>query len=181
MSYPPILSCWLQLLIAILEIDEAHAEAVVKVVPSLVRLMRNLLSTGFSSEYDVAGVTDPFLQVQVLRLLRLLGQYSQDASEEVNSILSQVATTTETAKNSGNAILYECVRTIMKLESESSLRSMAVNILGRRVVLLFLLHRDNNMRYVALRTLGKVVSQDLASVQRHRGTIVECLKVRLQQ
>ncbi|CBN75745.1 Coatomer protein complex, gamma sub-unit [Ectocarpus siliculosus] len=166
-----VVMCGVQLLIAILEIDEAHAEAVVKVVPSLVRLMRNLLSTGFSSEYDVAGVTDPFLQVQVLRLLRLLGQYSQDASEEVNSVLSQVATTTETAKNSGNAILYECVRTIMKLESESSLRSMAVNILGR-----FLLHRDNNMRYVALRTLGKVVSQDLASVQRHRGTIVECLK-----
>ncbi|CAN0476601.1 unnamed protein product, partial [Hapterophycus canaliculatus] len=87
----------------------------------------------------------------------------------------KVATTTETAKNAGNAILYECVRTIMKLESESSLRSMAVNILGRRVW--FLLHRDNNMRYVALRTLGRVVSQDLASVQRHRGTIVECLKV----
>eukprot|EP00752_Nemacystus_decipiens_P003420 g3164.t1 len=166
-----VVLCGVQLLIAILEIDKAHVAALVKVVPSLVRLMKNLLSTGFSSEYDVAGVTDPFLQVQVLRLLRLLGQYSQDASEEVNSILSQVATTTETAKNAGNAILYECVRTIMKLESESSLRSMAVNILGR-----FLLHRDNNMRYVALRTLGKVVSQDLAAVQRHRGTIVECLK-----
>lgn len=43
----------------------------------------------------------------------------------------QVATTTETAKNAGNSILYECVQTIMKLDSESSLRSMAVNILGR--------------------------------------------------
>lgn len=52
-----------QLLTAILEIDEAHAAALVKVVPSLVRLMKNLLSTGFSSEYDVAGITDPFLQV----------------------------------------------------------------------------------------------------------------------
>lgn len=45
--------------------------------------------------------------------------------------ISKVATTTETAKNAGNAILYECVQTIMKLDSESSLRSMAVNILGR--------------------------------------------------
>lgn len=44
---------------------------------------------------------------------------------------AQVATTTETAKNAGNAILYECVQTIMKLESDTSLRSMAVNILGR--------------------------------------------------
>ena len=51
------------MLIAILEINKAHAAALVKVVPSLVRLMKNLLSTGFSSEYDVAGVTDPFLQV----------------------------------------------------------------------------------------------------------------------
>lgn len=53
-----------QLLIAILEIDPEQALGLAKVIPSLVKLMRNLLSTGFSSEYDVAGVTDPFLQVQ---------------------------------------------------------------------------------------------------------------------
>ncbi|CAM9923655.1 unnamed protein product [Sphacelaria rigidula] len=58
-----VVICGVQLLIAILEIDKKQAANLVKVIPALVRLMRNLLNTGFSSEYDVAGVTDPFLQV----------------------------------------------------------------------------------------------------------------------
>lgn len=58
-------------------------------------------------------------------------------------LLLQVATNTETNRNAGNAILYECVKAIMTVESESGLKVLAVNILGR-----FLLNRDNNIRYV---------------------------------
>ena len=61
----------------------------------------------------------------------------------MNDVLAQVATNTETNRNAGNAILYECVKAIMTVESESGLKVLAVNILGR-----FLLNRDNNIRYV---------------------------------
>eukprot|EP00605_Chrysophyceae_sp_TOSAG23-4_P002052 GSChrysophyteH1.ASY1.ANO1.2273.1 assembled CDS len=142
----------IQLMIEILELEPSMKEEYIRVVPALVRLLRSFISMGFSPEHDVGGITDPFVQM-------------------MNDVLAQVATNTESAKNAGNAILYECVQTIMEVKSEASLRVLAVNILGR-----FLLNRDNNIRYVALNSLSKVVSEDIAAVQRHRTTIVECLK-----
>ena len=82
-------------------------------VPQLVRMLKNLIMSGFSPEHDVSGVADPFLQVRILRLLRILGANDGQSSELMNDILAQVATNTETSKNVGNAILYETVLTIM--------------------------------------------------------------------
>jgi len=155
--------------------------AFLDLVPSLVKLLRNLLNRSSSPELDVNGISDPFLQVQILTLLRLLGANDTKASEEMGDVLAQVATNTDSSKNAGNAILYECVQTIMAIDSEESLRVLAVNILGR-----FLLNRDNNIRYVALNTLSKCVKEEeqednnansaSSTLQRHRNTIVECLK-----
>ncbi|GMT27755.1 hypothetical protein PFISCL1PPCAC_19052 [Pristionchus fissidentatus] len=142
-----------------------------RLVPNIVRILKNMLMAGYSPEYDVTGISDPFLQVKILRLLRTLGKDDAKATEEMNDILAQVATNTETAKNVGNAILYETVLTIMEIRSESGLRVLAVNILGR-----FLLNPDKNIRYVALNTLLKTVSVDYQAVQRHRTTVVDCLK-----
>jgi len=50
-----------------------------------------LVSAGFSPEHDVTGVTDPFLQVKILRLMRILGKGDAEASEAMNDILAQVS------------------------------------------------------------------------------------------
>jgi AP-1 complex subunit gamma-1 len=129
--------------------------------PLLVRNLESLVTTGYSPEHDVSGITDPFLQVKVLRLLRLLSRGDAQASETMNDILAQVcfvpgvcsilsehladqvATNPDSTKNVGNAILYETVFTVLEIEAETGLRVMAINILGK-----FLSNRDNNIRHL---------------------------------
>ena len=78
----------------------------------------------------------------------------------MNDVLALVATNTETNKNTGNAILYETVLTILNVESENGLR---VHIPGW-----FLHNSDKNIRYVGLLTLVRTVQRDMTAVQRHR-------------
>ncbi|OAR05809.1 hypothetical protein LLEC1_03775 [Akanthomyces lecanii] len=172
-----VLLCGLTLVTSLCEADEEEGgdEGIVEkfrsFVPGLVKILKSLSTSGYAPEHDVTGITDPFLQVKVLRLLRILAMGDAETSEHINDILAQVATNTDSSKNVGNSILYEAVRTILDIEADSGLRVLGVNILGK-----FLTNRDNNIRYVALNTLIRVVAIEPNAVQRHRNTILECLR-----
>ena len=172
-----VLLCGLTLVTSMCEEDEAEGgeqgivESFRPLTSGLVRTLKGLASSGYAPEHDVNGITDPFLQVKILRLLRTLGRGDPRTSEQINDILAQVSTNTDSAKNVGNSILYESVLTILDIEADSGLRVLGVNILGK-----FLTNKDNNIRYVALNTLIKVVAVEPNAVQRHRNTILECLR-----
>lgn len=172
-----VLLCGLTLVTSLCEADEAEGgeEGIIEkfrqFVPVLVRTLKGLASSGYAPEHDVTGITDPFLQVKILRLLRVLARGDAHTTEQINDILAQVATNTDATKNVGNSILYEAVLTILDIEADAGLRVLGVNILGK-----FLANKDNNIRYVALNTLVKVVAIDTNAVQRHRNTILECLR-----
>uniref|UniRef100_A0A673XJZ4 AP-1 complex subunit gamma n=1 Tax=Salmo trutta TaxID=8032 RepID=A0A673XJZ4_SALTR len=179
---PPLLPSWLSPIAGVLhgavvlitELCERNPntlEQFRKVVPELVLMMKGLVMSGYSPEHNVAGISDPFLQVRILRLLRILGRNNDTASDAMNDLLAQVATNTDSSKTAGSAVLYETVLTVMDIKSESGLRVLAVNILGR-----FLLNNDRNIRYISMTSLQKIVQTDHNAVQRHRGTIVDCLK-----
>ena len=172
-----VLLCGLTLVVGMCEADEVEGgEAGIidmfkPITGSLVKVLKGLASSGYAPEHDVTGIADPFLQVKILRLLRVLARGDTVISEQINDILAQVATNTDSSKNVGNSILYETVLTILDVEADSGLRVLAVNILGK-----FLENKDNNVRYVALNTLVKVVAIEPNAVQRHRNTILDCLR-----
>lgn len=260
-----VLSAGISLMIALLEKNNNYKNALKSQINKIMKILKSCVMSGYSlgAEYDISGITDPFLQVKILKLLRILNddytqgnhnseggggagagggnvnrgqtnsgigrssgdigassatslQYQnnyEDAStfgknelhsdlhfngnndlhslktnigtdqstavnerylydvEEVNSVLAQVITNTDSQKNVGNAILYECVRTITHISTEPGLLVLAVNILGK-----FLQNTDNNIKYVGLCTLQKLLKKDPKTLHIYRNTITECLK-----
>jgi AP-1 complex subunit gamma-1 len=164
------------LLIHLLETNpKEHMQEFRHCAPLLIKTLKSILLSGYSNaaEYDFSGIVDPFLQVKILKVLRI---FAQDASivsaDELNDILAQIATNTDSSKNAGNAVLYECVQTIMAIpRADSGLRVLGVNILGK-----FLTNKDANVKYVALSMLHKVVQLDPKSVQTKRAIVMECLR-----
>ena len=62
-----------------------------KCTEGLIKTLRDITNSAYQPEYDVAGITDPFLHIRLLRLLRVLGQGDADASDLMTDILAQVS------------------------------------------------------------------------------------------
>ncbi|KAK6456519.1 clathrin associated protein complex large subunit, gamma-adaptin [Scheffersomyces xylosifermentans] len=153
--------------------SEESRPVLVKNIPKIVAHLKRVTTSGYQPDYDVMGTPDPFLQVTLLSTLRTLATDDQcppQYLEEINDILTQVASNLDSGKNAAHAILYECVKTIFAIQSDQSLKILGVNILGK-----FLSTKDNNTRYVALDSLLSVMNIEPLAVQRHRSTIVSCL------
>jgi AP-1 complex subunit gamma-1 len=91
-----VLLCGLTLVTSLCEADEAEdgengvADMFRPIVPSLVKILKGLSTSGYAPEHDVTGITDPFLQVKILQLLRVLARGDAHVSEQINDILAQV-------------------------------------------------------------------------------------------
>ena len=57
------------------------------------------------------------------------------------------------------------------IECSQGLRVLGINILAR-----FLVNKENNIRFIALKCLDQVVSVDYKAVEKHKTTILGCLK-----
>lgn len=54
------------LMLEICSIEPALIPIYREQVPTLCRILRSMMTSGFLAEYDVGGITNPFLQVKVM-------------------------------------------------------------------------------------------------------------------
>ena len=143
-----------------------------KYLSPMIKYLKNLINTSYAPEYDVNGITDPFLQVRILEILGYFGRASSKENEELEALLNSIPSNTDTTrKNTGNSVLYELVRCIFSYDSSKSLKSLGGSILGQ-----FLANKDNNYKYLALNTLNDIAKIDIDTVQKHKNVILEFLK-----
>ena len=72
----------------ILRVDDSYIKPFRKYITALVRILKNLLMSGYNPEYEISGVKDPFLQVRILQLLKRLGEKDSAGSDEMSDILA---------------------------------------------------------------------------------------------
>ena len=143
-----------------------------KYLSPMIKYLKNLISTSYAPEYDVNGITDPFLQVRILEILGFFGRASKGENGELEDLLNSIPSNTDTTrKNTGNSVLYELVRCIFSYDSSKSLKGLGGSILGQ-----FLSNKDNNYKYLALNTLNDIAKIDIDTVQKHKNVILEFLK-----
>lgn len=151
-------------------------------------LLRDLKHNPPTKESEFHMFNDPFLQCRTLRVLGMINE----KSNELDGILQEIITDLDCHTNTGRSILIEATNTVKKVAKSQSLKTLAINQIGRLLEL-----RSPAVIYSALSAFSKLLltsdnsdnensmssflhmidrsSADSVAMQRYRSQIVRCL------
>ncbi|XP_007422248.1 AP-4 complex subunit epsilon-1 [Python bivittatus] len=138
---------------------------------SFVTILKQVVGGKLPADYNYHNVPAPWLQIQLLRILRLLGKDDPRTSELMYEVLDESLRRAEINHNITYAILFECVHTIYTIHPKSDLLEKAAKCIGK-----FVLSPKINLKYLGLKALTYVVQQDPNLALQHQMTIIECLE-----
>ncbi|KAM4678395.1 AP-4 complex subunit epsilon-1 [Discoglossus pictus] len=137
---------------------------------SFVTILKQVVGGKLPADFNYHSVPAPWLQIQLLRILRLLGKDDPRVSELIYDILDESLRRAEINHNITYAILFECVQTIYTIFPRSDLFEKAAKCIGK-----FVLSPKINLKYLGLKALTYVIQQDPNLALQHQMTIIECL------
>ncbi|XP_023082931.1 AP-4 complex subunit epsilon-1 isoform X2 [Piliocolobus tephrosceles] len=137
---------------------------------SFVTILKQVVGGKLPVDFNYHSVPAPWLQIQLLRILGLLGKDDQRTSELMYDVLDESLRRAELNHNVTYAILFECVHTVYSIYPKSELLEKAAKCIGK-----FVLSPKINLKYLGLKALTYVIQQDPTLALQHQMTIIECL------
>ncbi|XP_062849431.1 AP-4 complex subunit epsilon-1 [Trichomycterus rosablanca] len=141
-----------------------------ELIASFVTILRQVVAGKLPLDFNYHSVPAPWLQIQLLRILSLLGKEDQSTSELMYDVLDESLRRAEMNHNITYAILYECVKAIYTVYPKAELLEKAARCIGN-----FVLSSKINLKYLGLKALAYVVQYDANLALQHQMTIIECL------
>uniref|UniRef100_A0A8C3LH01 AP-4 complex subunit epsilon n=1 Tax=Chrysolophus pictus TaxID=9089 RepID=A0A8C3LH01_CHRPC len=133
-----------------LEMIKENSSGYKDLTESFVIILKQVVGGKLPIDFNYHSVPAPWLQIQLLRILGLLGKDDPRTSELMYDVLEESLRRAEINHNITYAILFECVQTIYTIYPKSELLEKAAKCIGKFVLL---------FNFVAL----------------HQMTIIECL------
>eukprot|EP00831_Metopus_contortus_P028189 TRINITY_DN23496_c0_g1_i2.p1 TRINITY_DN23496_c0_g1~~TRINITY_DN23496_c0_g1_i2.p1 ORF type:complete len:370 (-),score=34.75 TRINITY_DN23496_c0_g1_i2:3-1112(-) len=141
-------------------------------VSSFVVIQNQIIEHRLPKEYDFHRLPAPWIQMKLLAIMALLGQYDQAASEHMYSVLSlTMRRADDLGVNIGYAIVYQCLKTITTIYPYKSLIELSATTISR-----FLGTESKNLKYVGITGLSLIVAVNPDYVLSHQVSIIECLE-----
>ncbi|XP_072889252.1 AP-4 complex subunit epsilon-1 [Hemitrygon akajei] len=137
---------------------------------SFLTILKQVIGGKLAVDFNYHNVPAPWLQIQLLRILRLLGKDDPVTSELMYEVLDESLRRADLNHNITYAILFECIQTVYTIHPKSELLEKAAVCTAK-----FILSPKNNLKYLGLKALTYVIQQDLNLVLQHQLTIIECL------
>ncbi|XP_070687362.1 AP-4 complex subunit epsilon-1 [Pempheris klunzingeri] len=153
-----------------LQMIQENPEGYKDLTASFVTILKQVVGGKLPMDFNYHSVPAPWLQIQLLRILSLLGKNDQSTSEIMYDVLDESLRRAEMNHNITYAILYECVRCIYTIHPKSELLEKAAKCIGN-----FVLSPKINLKYLGLKALTYVVQQDPKLALQHQMTVIECL------
>eukprot|EP00814_Leptocylindrus_danicus_P018801 CAMPEP_0116006258 /NCGR_PEP_ID=MMETSP0321-20121206/1625_1 /TAXON_ID=163516 /ORGANISM="Leptocylindrus danicus var. danicus, Strain B650" /LENGTH=1118 /DNA_ID=CAMNT_0003474785 /DNA_START=236 /DNA_END=3592 /DNA_ORIENTATION=+ len=140
-------------------------------VPSLVSILKQIIEHRLPREYDYHRMPAPWMQMSILRILRVIGKGDMQASQGMYEMLGDCMKRADIGINVGYAVVYECIRTVTTIYPNVVLLDAAADAISR-----FISSRNHNLKYLGVTGLAAIVESHPKYATAHQLAVMDCLE-----
>ncbi|CAI8050732.1 AP-4 complex subunit epsilon-1 [Geodia barretti] len=137
---------------------------------SFAMILTQVIDRKLPEEFNYHGVPAPWMQMRLLRILALLGADDLRTSEKIYPVVERVIGSAECNSDIGQAISYECIKTVATIYPNNSVVSTTAKCLSR-----FVTSTNNDWRYLGINGLASLVQVNPKYAQEHQMVVIDCL------